>query len=49
MWRLIAIAVLLLGPQGHPLAQGWPNKPARVIVPSPSTAVQPMIQSRGCW
>jgi len=33
MWRLIAIAALLLGAQGSASAQGWPGKPVRVIVP----------------
>src|SRR5262245_48350448 len=34
MWyRLTAIALLLLGLQAGALAQGWPSKPVRVIVP----------------
>jgi len=40
MWRLIAIAVLLLGNQIGATAQTWPNKPVRVIVPvTPGSAI----------
>jgi tripartite-type tricarboxylate transporter receptor subunit TctC len=40
MWRLTAIAVLLLGSQLGAAAQIWPNKPVRVIVPvTPGSAI----------
>ena len=41
MWhRLAAIALALLGMQADALAQGWPNKPVRVIVPvTPGSAI----------